>query len=149
MLHRAQITDTNQIRNFVLAGNATFTLRNENTGNHLTFKVRQKKVKGNPVTPHFVSVLTGPDNTSNYSFLGTIFNSDLGTYRLGRKSRIGTDSRSNLTFMWFANRLLSNKPLPEGVTFFHEGRCGACGKTLTVPTSIESGIGPVCAKFRG
>jgi hypothetical protein len=28
----------------------------------------------------------------------------------------------------------------------HEGRCGRCGRTLTVPESIESGIGPECAK---
>jgi hypothetical protein len=27
---------------------------------------------------------------------------------------------------------------------WHEGRCGKCGRALTVPESIESGLGPVC-----
>jgi hypothetical protein len=29
----------------------------------------------------------------------------------------------------------------------HEGKCGRCGRLLTVPSSIESGIGPECSKI--
>lgn len=28
---------------------------------------------------------------------------------------------------------------------WHEGRCGRCGRKLTVPSSIETGLGPECA----
>jgi hypothetical protein len=28
--------------------------------------------------------------------------------------------------------------------FWHEGRCGRCGRRLTVPDSIASGYGPEC-----
>jgi hypothetical protein len=33
---------------------------------------------------------------------------------------------------------------PE-LAVYHEGRCGACGRRLTTPESISSGLGPVCA----
>lgn len=32
-------------------------------------------------------------------------------------------------------------------TVHHEGRCCNCGKALTVPASVETGIGPECEKF--
>jgi hypothetical protein len=31
------------------------------------------------------------------------------------------------------------------VEFWHEGKCCRCGRKLTVPASIASGIGPECA----
>jgi hypothetical protein len=34
--------------------------------------------------------------------------------------------------------------MPDGVVIWHEGRCGRCGRRLTVPESIESGYGPEC-----
>ena len=54
---------------FILAGNALFTVENTATGNRFTFKVR----KPDDDKPHFVSVLTGPDNEHDYAFLGTVF----------------------------------------------------------------------------
>ena len=54
---------------FILAGNAVFTIENTATGNRFTFKVRRP----DDDKPHFVSVLTGPNNENSYSFLGTIF----------------------------------------------------------------------------
>ncbi|MGQ4872128.1 MAG: DUF6011 domain-containing protein, partial [Candidatus Thorarchaeota archaeon] len=35
-----------------------------------------------------------------------------------------------------------NVALPEKVRIWHEGKCGRCGRRLTVPESIESGYGP-------
>jgi hypothetical protein len=29
---------------------------------------------------------------------------------------------------------------------WHEGKCGKCGRALTVPSSILTGIGPECSK---
>jgi hypothetical protein len=31
---------------------------------------------------------------------------------------------------------------------WHEGRCGRCGRALTVPESVERGIGPECWELR-
>ena len=125
--------------NYILAGNATFTVKNTETGNRFTFKIRKPK----KCTVHFVSVMTGPDNESSYTYLGTIFNSK--DYYHGKKSKIKPDAQSAKVFSYIFNKLKANS-LPEQVSVFHSGSCGKCGRKLTVPESIISGIGPECAK---
>jgi len=39
--------------------------------------------------------------------------------------------------------------LPESVEVWHEGSCCYCSRPLTVPASIELGMGPDCAENRG
>lgn len=141
--HTHLISDPEQIHKFVLAGRAIFTVKNTETGNRLTFKVSRKlDDDGNPTGPWFVGVLNGPDNNSSYGYLGCIWAD--GRYVHGRKSRIASDSRSNKVFEWFWSRTVHKVALPEKVEFWHEGRCGCCGRLLTVPKSIETGIGPIC-----
>jgi hypothetical protein len=125
---------------FALAGNATFTVTSVKTGTRFTFKVRKPSADA----PHFVSVMTGCDNESDYTFLGTIF--DGANYVHGRKSRIAADAPSAVAFAWFWRNVAS---LPSAVTVHHEGKCCRCGRKLTVPESIESGIGPECAGKAG
>ena len=36
--------------------------------------------------------------------------------------------------------------LQDFVEIWHEGKCGKCGRPLTVPSSIENGLGPSCLK---
>lgn len=124
--------------NFLRAGNAVFTIRSKRTGTRFTFKVR----KPGDDTPHFVSVLTGSDNDNDYTFLGSIFAD--GTYRHGRKSTISQTAPSAVAFAWFWDNI-ADPALMEKVEVWHEGRCCRCGRRLTVPSSIESGIGPECA----
>lgn len=119
---------------FMKAGNATFTVVSRTTGKRFTYRVRAAK-EG---TPHFVQVLTGPDNTSSYTYLGTIFAD--GTFRHTRKSAISESAPSAQAFNWFYRNPGSDK-----VKVYHEGRCCRCGRKLTVPSSVESGIGPECA----
>lgn len=126
---------------FILAGNATFTITSKRTGARFTFKVRQPKEDA----PHFVSLLSGPNNDEDYNFLGTIFSS--GEFHHGRKSRITPDAPSAKAFAWLW-RHRDNLPADK-VEVHHCGRCCRCGRTLTVPESIESGIGPECASKIG
>jgi Family of unknown function (DUF6011) len=124
------------LKQFALAGNATFTARSVKTGVRFTFRVRQPK----PTSPHFVSLMNGPDNTSSYEFLGTIFNE--ANYSHGRRSRITTDAPSAMAFSWIWTHL---DQLDGKVEIFHAGKCCRCGRKLTTPESIEAGIGPECA----
>jgi hypothetical protein len=39
---------------------------------------------------------------------------------------------------------LSEGEMPPLTEIWHEGRCGRCGRKLTVPDSIAIGIGPDC-----
>jgi hypothetical protein len=133
-----QMTNVDQVRTFVLAGNARFTLRSKATGTRFTFKVRQPAEN----KPHFVSLLNGSSNEEDYKFLGTIFPDG---YRPGRRSSITPDAPSAKAFTWFWKKLGEGK-LSDQLEVWHEGRCCRCGRTLTVPESIASGIGPECAK---
>ena len=126
------------ILTFILAGKAKFTLRSKQTGKHFTYMM----IKSKDGQRFYVKVLTGPDNTSDYSFLGTIFDAS-GDYVTGKKSRIASGAPSSKAFKYFWKHVTEG-PLPEQLEFWHEGKCGKCGRTLTVPESIAVGIGPIC-----
>lgn len=138
---RAQITDPEKIKRFTTAGNARLTLVSERTGQRFTYQVKEKKdEEGKPTGFFFVSVLTGPDNTSSYTYLGCLSN---GRFINDRHLRIGAEAPSRRGFAWFW-RNLNGGDLSK-VEVWHEGRCGRCGRVLTVPESIQTGLGPVCA----
>jgi len=127
-------------RNFILAGNAYFTIRSKITGTRYTYRVSEKQMNDDKIL-HFVSVLTGPENTSHYSFIGTIF--DRKRYGHSIKSHISPNAPSVCAFVWFWNKL-SNNQLHQNLEVWHEGKCGKCGRKLTTPESISTGLGPVC-----
>lgn len=139
-------------RTFALAGNARLTIVSMKTGVRFTFKISAPKQnrEGDHVRPEdasmwFVSLLTGPDNDSAYSYLGLLRNGTAGVrYEYGRKSKIGQDATSVEAFKWFAQRMNGLGPLPSTLEVWHEGSCGRCGRTLTVPESVASGFGPEC-----
>lgn len=123
-----EINNVEKVLHFIRAGNATFSIKSERTGKHYTYRVNQPK--GSDV--FFVAVKAGEGNT----FLGTIFNG----YKFSPK--VGGDA--TLAFDYFWRWMIERNQIPQGITFYHEGRCGACGRPLTDPTSIELGIGPTC-----
>ena len=143
------------IKEFILAGKADFTIRNEASGGRYTYRVRapmKETEKGGLKTDHeakvrFVKVLTGPENGSDYTFVGTIF-IDNGGFRWSPKSRVGRDAKSVKAFEWLWARLQNPEPMAT-VKVYHEGKCGRCGRKLTVPESILSGFGPECRGHAG
>lgn len=146
---RNQLHSIDAIQKFILAGNATITLVSRRTGSRFTYKISQAKDDDDLVPRRlwFVSLLTGQDNETNYQYLGHI-NSRL-LYKHGDKSPISSGAPSARAFMWFFDHVEENEPLNSyalfsGVEVWHEGKCGRCGRKLTVPSSIESGFGPEC-----
>jgi hypothetical protein len=135
---------------FMLAGNAYFTIRSMKTGTRFTYRVSRSKCSRcgemdcncwkNPLL--FVKVLTGSQNT-DYSYVGYI--KDKQYVYGGAKAKVGRNAPSAVAFEWLFNALSHNN-LPKQVEMWHEGRCGRCGRKLTVPESIEAGIGPECAE---
>lgn len=150
---RNRITDAAQALKFMLAGNATVTLVSAKTGERFTFKVRKPENARDNGPSHFVSLMSGPDNEGSFQYLGMIrkFAATNGQalagfqYEHGRKSKLSADAPSAKGFAWFF-RMLTNGEMPSVVECWHEGRCGVCGRKLTVPASIASGIGPECAR---
>lgn len=120
---------------FILAGKSIFTFLNPKTENRFTFKVKKHKTDD----VFFVSVLTNPDV---YQFIGSI---KAKSFFHSKKSKISKDSQSVKVFDYVFSAL-SRNTLSEFIEIWHEGKCAKCGRTLTVPASIESGFGPECSK---
>jgi hypothetical protein len=137
-----------QIRDFALAGNAYFTIRSAVTGTRFTYRVRRRD--DGRGTIWFVSVLTGP---GHYEYIGQIRGPTCGSvpaYDHGRRARISWRAPGAYGFAWFWHqmRLQTHGGLSK-LEVWHEGRCGRCGRRLTVPESVGRGIGPECIKYVG
>jgi hypothetical protein len=135
----------NDIKNpkFFSAGRAIFTVDN-GKGTHYTFRIGRRE----ETQPFFVGLLTGPCNESNYTYMG-IYNPDNHDVRLTPKSKYNNDTQPVKVIRWALKQISEGKPLPEGYSIKHEGKCCRCGRTLTDPTSIELGIGPECREKFG
>lgn len=70
-------------------------------------------------------------------------------FKHGKKSRIGENAPSTKALAWLVKGLAQGADLTKAVELRHEGRCGRCGRKLTTPASIDTGIGPVCAAALG
>ncbi len=138
----ASIASAPHALRFMLAGDAHITFVSMKTGTRFTYNVRlaDRRPGDTRPLPHFVSVLTAPEH---YEFLGTLF--DGKGFAFGKKSRISQDAPSAKAFLWVWRHLRDGKATPD-LEIHHEGRCGRCGRRLTVPESIETGLGPECAK---
>jgi hypothetical protein len=129
---------------FILAGNARITFVSKKTGDRFTFRVSAATEPGD--SRHFVAILRGSDNEADYEYIGTIFNRT--TFRHGSRARVSKNAPSVRAFGWSFSALVGGK-LPTQLEVWHEGRCGKCGRTLTVPESIETGLGPECSRKIG
>lgn len=135
-------------KDFILAGNAIFTV----VGAHsrFTFKVNAKE-SINPRDPeptYFASVLTGGNNETAYTYMA-IVDKQTGVLRFTRGSKIQPNAPAAVALAWTLKRLWAGHGLPAPAAVYHEGRCGRCGRPLTVPESIVTGFGPDCAERMG
>ncbi len=134
---------------FILGGRSLFTIRNAANGNRYTYKVKvPKDTKPEESTVFFVKLLTGSNNETDYQYLGTIkINDGNPQYFHGRKSRITEEAPGAVAFAYCFNKIIACGGHHKDLEIWHEGKCCRCGRTLTVPESIQSGIGPECASI--
>lgn len=130
------------LRKFIFGGKSLFTILNEDTGNYFTMTFLKREdveewdvyVLGNSGYDYFGCYMRLPNG-------GNMFmESDINHLKDG-------DRKLNVIQFLLREYLTSQSKYPQ-VKVFHHGNCGSCGKTLTKPKSIESGIGPVCGKFK-
>lgn len=132
-----------QVLEYIHGGKGKITVLSLKSGTHFTYKF----FTGSRPDYLFVSVLNGPDNQSNYAYMGMV--TDRGLKRTA-KSRVGEDAPSFKALDWVLKMCISkNENLFEVAQIEHSGICGRCGRELTTPESIERGIGPVCAGLIG
>lgn len=143
---------------YIFGGEATFTVYSISQDkkyvfqcNQLVTEVNGKDIKHNM---YFLSLLTGNDNTSNYTYVGTIDNKESNmphilTLRLTDKSKMTSEAPA---YKLFYTLLYSLQCHPEYIAtllhrikVYHDGHCSICGYKLTSVVSTNVGMGPVCA----
>ena len=140
-MHSNKIEQVHAI-DFILAGNSTFTLKSVKSGNWFTYKAEVKEMFGEKKV--IIRLLSGSDNVHAYTYLCTI-KMVSGIPQIFREnSKISATAMSFMAFDMVFYKLLLKQWI-EGLEIWHEGRCGRCGRKLTVPESIETGYGPECA----
>lgn len=96
----------------------------------------------------FVSLVNGAIGDVKPKYLGVIDDKGFRTTKGTRRNKNASAENINLfgdTLAW----LNAGTPHEHRVRVWHTGRCGRCAKELSVPESIATGLGPVCAKAMG
>ena len=124
-------------REFFTAGRAVFTVSNPR-GEFFTYRVEAKDSK------LFLSLLTGPNNLTDYTYLGVVDQAS-GRVKTTKRSKLGPETRPVRVADWALRHVWTCRPFPPGYALAHVGRCGRCGRPLTDPESIGRGLGPTCA----
>lgn len=141
-----RFTSIEDAKAFALAGNALITLESLRSGAHFTYKIRKPDAE-EQAEKHmrsdvwFVKLLTsGSADEGEFTYLGMIRD---GQFILTRASKALPSSPSVKALCFF----FDSTTLHPELVVRHEMHCGRCGRTLTVPESIDRGIGPECARI--
>jgi len=132
--------------------NGFLTVTNETTGEHRTFRVRTQKedAKFAPGS-RIVSLLTGPDNTSDYRGFG--FVKENGWIVLWKRNRTphyeGLSKAVRLAFRALEMGEDTFATIKAIYSVKLSKRCVRCNKILSRPDSLERGVGPECAAAMG
>lgn len=117
----------------VLTHNGEITLTNPKTGGHRTFRIKTCK-QGNLEGKRILSMLIGQNNENDYLGIGFVTDEGIQIWRKHQGS----------LYEKAAKCLLRIEEL--GLIQNFEGKCRRCNRKLTVLESVQSGIGPECAK---
>lgn len=104
----------------------------------------------------YISYQYGPDNDCEFAKCGRITNLELTMWKRAylkgdTKVALNHTQRADLVeAIVFICSLEKDELLKSGEAYaLRSGNCFMCGKTLTVPSSLSAGIGPVCARRWG
>lgn len=150
---------------YMLAGRAITTVESVSSGDRDTYLIEQvvdevtktdddgKEIKVNVRRDRwFVSLLVGSDNTKSYKYLGCV--DDVHGVRAfrttkGTKKNAGANAENINRIGDVIRDLVAGVNKAHQTRIWHHGICGRCSKPLTVPASIATGLGPVCAGHMG
>jgi len=143
---------------FLLAGRCYVTLERVVDGSRYTYRIEQKTEEiddpqsGQKVTKRhafwFVALQMGAIDETRPRYLGVIDPATFRTTRGTAKNPSATADSINL-FGDTLRDLRAGRSNETHVRIFHCGRCARCGRALSTPASILTGIGPECCKEMG
>jgi hypothetical protein len=133
------------IRGFILGGKSEFVLTNTDTGNRFAYKVEKKKSDTDTAGrgAYFVKYQY---QYGHFAYAGLLIQrgESVFTWNQGAKGQCSSDAQCILVLLWFLKQDPSS--IPDNMQCLHMGKCGRCGRALTDPDSIRTGLGPECRK---
>jgi hypothetical protein len=167
-----KLVSCEDIKRYIFAGNATFTARSVQTQKRYTYKivaigralckikhykkgtVEYNRCMSENADRYWVRLLVGPNNETSFIYIGTLdmqrptpekFYTTKGSFAgvtAAEQNTLAPSTRAlNFIVRWLSSQLF----MTPNIEIWHSGRCGRCGKKLTVPESIQMGLGPDCA----
>lgn len=133
---------------FILAGKAEFVLHSTKTNEDFKFVLtRKESINNKEEYIYFVNVMLSREKI----YAGHIkFDNDKQEFYFmqGIKGKMPASDRTIRSLLLVINKLFKYE-IVNNLEIFHMGKCGACGKKLTTPESILTGLGPTCCKNLG
>ena len=117
--------------------NGHVTIYNPETGGHRTFEIKTGAVDSWAKGRRFISLKTGPNYGDNTAFAFIWMD---GTVKLFKKFEFSSEYHTYLRMLQIPEQYMA-----RGLEYKFETTCRKCNRPLTVPSSIDRGLGPVCA----
>lgn len=122
--------------------NGLYTVVLSGDDDYVTLRVSDPKFGDFEPGTKMVAYLSGPDNERNYT--GFAFIKPGNKIAVWKRYQTNNNSRIVKALEYLVR---SNDPAFYGLEYaLRSGKCWRCGRTLTVPTSLNRGLGPDCAK---
>jgi hypothetical protein len=141
-----QETEMLATQDILTAGKATFTLAGMDR--RWTFRIVKVENDDNREPIYFATLLTGSDNEDSYTYLG-VYQPQVGWVKLTKASQYKEDSEVVRALRWVVGLIYNNNEAEvesKGFRMVWSSTCQRCGRTLTVPSSVDNRLGPECAK---
>ena len=136
---------------YVLAGKCEFTVVSGKTGMKLGYKLTKKKA--NQVKDggsEFIYYLNTKLNNEMVYCGVLFFDEPSNSFKFGKGARgqLQADHLNVKSILYILNNLcVGNTNL--NMRIYHVGKCGRCGRALSTPESILTGLGPECSRQCG
>lgn len=142
--NRCKLTNSNEIMTYCLGGKGVVTLESPSGVHHTYFFKRPNNKDVFPDDTIFVYAVHNEKGILKHFYIGMMENTH---FRLTRNSRFA-DYTEIVKGAFFIDRMMHNQKLVDTtpMSLYHEGMCCVCGRQLTNPKSIKSGVGPKCRK---
>ncbi len=130
--------------------NGTYTITNKETGEYRTFRIRTQGADSNFAPgKRVLSLLTGPDNTRDYTGFGFLVTATLRDGEVLTYVRVWKAAQNSpwMGYVKLVNLvlILKDPSVLDKYSVEQSCRCIRCNRKLTTPESIKAGIGPICA----
>lgn len=146
--NRDGLIEQDKALEFMLAGKCECVLHSTKTNEDFRFEIIKRQTeKDKNKFIYFLNYCLGHDK--NYA--GVVWfddKTDEFRFSQGAKGQMTGNEIPIRSLIFVLNKLLREEHV-NNLLVYHVGKCGRCGKKLTTPESILTGLGPTCCKHLG